>query len=361
MKFVFKAPFNSLSFGQVSLNFTREFYKKGHEVSIHPIGDNVDLTAFDKLDKDFLKWMELSIKNRYKSINIDTPTLQLWHLRGSDNRPTNKSFLYTFHEIEGCTEMEKTLCGLQKTVIFSSSFSKNLFNSHGVKNVDSVGIGFDEDIKKIDKKYLGNDIVHFGLIGKWERRKNTEKIIKNWVELYGNKKEYRLTCLVENPFFEKGAMQQIIRNALGNKIIFNLTFLSRLKTNSEVNDFYNSIDIDLSGLSSAEGWNLPAFNATCLGKWSIVCNNTSHMDWATKDNSILIEPDGKYHPYDGAFFKDGDEFNQGLVSYLGDDTIKRSFELGLNKAKCSNLEGEKLGKDFTYSKTVDKLVEIMEK
>ena len=41
---------------------------------------------------------------------------------------------------------------------------------------------------------------------------------------------------------------------------------------SKVNILINNIDIDLSGLSNGEGWNLPAFNATALGKWSIVSN-----------------------------------------------------------------------------------------
>ena len=75
-------------------------------------------------------------------------------------------------------------------------------------------------------------------------------------------------------------MNQIIAQALEGKTYGNINFLPRLGTNSEVNEMLNSIDIDLSGLSGAEGWNLPAFNSTCLGKWSMVLNCTSHKDWA---------------------------------------------------------------------------------
>ena len=39
-KIIFKAAFNSLSFGNVSYNFARELYKKDMKVSIFPIGDN---------------------------------------------------------------------------------------------------------------------------------------------------------------------------------------------------------------------------------------------------------------------------------------------------------------------------------
>ena len=74
----------------------------------------------------------------------------------------------------------------------------------------------------------------------------------------------------------------IASDELGGKTYKNINFLPHLKTNSEMNELYNSIDINLSGLSGAEGWNLPAFNSTCLGKWSIVLNATSHKDWATE-------------------------------------------------------------------------------
>ena len=71
-------------------------------------------------------------------------------------------------------------------------------------------------------------------------------------------------------------MNQAIASSFRNQNWTNVNLLPRLKTNSEVNDFINSIDIDLSGLSNGEGWNLPAFNATALGKWSIVSNCSAH-------------------------------------------------------------------------------------
>lgn len=354
-RFIFKAPFNSLSFGQVSYNLTREFYKAGADISIHPIGDNVDLSAFDKIDATFFQWFKESIRTRYDRISAETPTLQLWHLRGSDNRPTNKSILFTFHEINGATETEKAITRLHERVLFSSKFSQEIFTTAGASNVYACPIGFDKDIVKLDGPYFNPDIIHFGLIGKWEKRKNTERIIKNWCDLFGNKKQYRLTCLVENPFFSADVTQQLIRNVFGGKNIYNVTFLPRLRTNSEVNDLYNAIDIDLSGLSSAEGWNLPAFNATCLGKWSCVSPNSSHLDWATKENCILLDAGKIIEPYDGMFFKKGDEFNQGTVMEVSDEAIRDVLNRSISFAKKPNPDGEKLATEFTYKKTADYL------
>lgn len=152
-------------------------------------------------------------------------------------------------------------------------------------------------------------------------------------------------------------MDQLITQSLGNQKYSNVNFLPHLKTNSEVNDLINSIDIDLSGLSNGEGWNLPSFNATALGKWSIVSNCSSHKDWATNDNSILIEAVAKQPCYDNIFFKEGLTWNQGNYYLLNGQDIAGAMELSIQMAKSENKEGLKLQKKFTYEKTIDKILE----
>ncbi len=123
-----------------------------------------------------------------------------------------------------------------------------------------------------------------------------------------------------------------------------------------MNDFINSIDIDLSGLSNGEGWNLPAFNATALGKWSIVSNCSSHKDWATENNSILVDPIGKQPCYDNFFFREGMPFNQGEYYKLNADDMKKGFDEALEKVGQKNTDGTKLRDNFTYAKSVDAIL-----
>ena len=123
-----------------------------------------------------------------------------------------------------------------------------------------------------------------------------------------------------------------------------------------MNDLMNSVDIDLSGLSNGEGWNLPAFNCTALGKWSVVSNCSSHKDWATKDNSILVDADAKQPCYDNFFFKEGAPFNQGnYYKMKGDDMIDGMIK-AVEKVGQKNTEGTKLRDKFTYSKTIDSIL-----
>ena len=352
----FDAPFNSLSLGNVSLNFLREFKKKDIDLNIFPVG-KADLSAFDKLPKEDLEYLKEKCQNSLKKLNRSIPTLKIWHINGSEKKISDNQFLYTFYEVDSPTEEEIAIVKSQNHVFFSCSEAAEIFKGKGCDNVSYVPLGFDADFYEKDKEYLGEDVIHFGLIGKMERRKNTQALIQLWCNKFGNNPRYQLTCLVGNPFLKKEVMQKQLNDATNNKKYSNVNFLPRLETNSEVNDVLNSIDIDLSGLSNGEGWNLPAFNATALGKWSIVSNCTSHKDWANEKNSILVEPMGKQPCYDNLFFRKGGQFNQGEYFRLNGNEISNAMDKSVQMAKSKNTEGLKLQEQFTYKKTVEKILE----
>ncbi len=346
MKILVDAPLNSLSLGNVSVNIIKELRSKGHDIAIWPMNESsIDLSAYD-LSEDDRSFFQDSINKRFDFLSSDIPSLKVWHLNGSENRKNANQYLYTFYECSEPTDIEKSLCNAQTKTIFSSSYAADQFKSA------YVPLGLDPEFKRTDKSYL-EDVVHFGLMGKFENRKHTAKIIQTWIKKYGNNNKYQLTCCVTNPFFKEEEMSHIIANTLGGHRINNVNFLPYLKTNKEVNEFLNAVDIDLTGLSGGEGWNLPSFNATCLGKWSIVLNETSHKDWANKDNSILVESSGYMDVQDGKFFMKGAPFNQGIFYNWNPDDVVSAMEKAEAKVGQINSEGQKLSDKFTYSKTVD--------
>ncbi len=358
MKLHFNGPINSLSLGNVSMNFLKELWKRNAEVSLFPVGDQANFQAFDKAPKEFIDWIKESGQNRFKTLDKKYPVLKNWHINGSENRIAPKQFLYTYYEVSSPTQEEIALVKSQEHVFFSSSIAANIFKNAGCDNVSHVPLGFDEDFHVIDKKF-NDDVIHFGLIGKFERRKNTRQIIQTWLKKYGNDPKYLLTCLVNNPFFTPEQYKQILQETLGDKEWTNINFLPSLDTNSEVLELMNAIDIDLSGFSNGEGWNMGAFNTTALGKWSVVSNCSSHKDWATEDNSILVEPVGEQPCYDNFFFRKGLPFNQGNYFLLSEDSLIDGMERAVLKAKTVNTNGLIMGKQFTYKNTVDQILTKM--
>ena len=352
MKILVEAPINSLSLGNVSFNIIRELFDRGHDVAIWPKG-NIDLKAYDA-DQDLVKKIENGINNRYNYLGEDVPSLKIWHLNGSEDRKNCKQYLLSFYECNQPTDTEKKLSKSQNETFFSSSCASDLLG--GV----FCPLGFDKDFKETKKEYLSGT-THFGLMGKFEHRKHTARIIQAWLKKYGNNPKYQLSCLVTNPFYKKEDMDKTINSVLGGERYSNINFLPHLEKNSEVNEFLNAIDIDLTGLSGAEGWNLPAFNATCLGKWSVVLNATSHKDWATKDNCILVEPSGEVDCYDNVFFKKGSAFNQGSFYDWKEDDVIKAMEQAEKKVGQVNTEGQKLADKLTYKNTVDVILSRISK
>ena len=355
MRLLVNAPINALSFGNVSVNILRELFKKNIDLTFFPIGDKAEMDAYDKIDPDFVKYLQSATNDRYSKISKDIPSLKLWHIFGSETRYSKNQSLFTFHEVSEVTNLEKNLLKLQDNIFVSSNYTKNIFNLNGLDNVTHVPLGFDNDFQITNKTYL-QDKIHFGILGKFENRKNTARIIKSWLKLFGNKPEYQLSCAITNPFLDKARFQNELLKVLEGKHYNNLNFVPYMQTNSEVNDYLNSIDVDLGGLSGAEGWNLPSFNATALGKWSVVINATAHKDWATKDNSILIEPSSLKDCYDDVFFKKGQSFNQGQFFDISDQEMDDAILKSLSYAKTPNPEGLKLQKQFTYEKTVETIL-----
>lgn len=354
----FSCPINPLSFGNVSYNMLRELYKENININLFPIGNDIDISTYDKADSEFKKWLHDSFNLRLKKLSKDSKSLKMWHLSGSESRVGKDQFLYTFYECDSPTEEELNLCKIQKATIFSSSHASECFKSNGCDNTHYIPIGFDEDFYETGKTYLENR-VHFGLVGKFEKRKHTSKILKLWAEKYGDNPDYQLTCSINNPFFKEEQMKIAISKALDGKLYKNINFLPFLKTNSEMNELYNAIDINLGGMSGAEGWNLPAFNSTCLGKWSIVLNSTSHKDWANSENSILVEPTGKEDIYDGIFFNEGSGFNQGKLSTFTDEQFYDACDKAISLHGSRNKKGVELKEEFSYNKTILKIIKII--
>lgn len=358
-KLNFIAPLNPLSFGQVSYNILRELFNRDDiEVAYIPIG-NIDLSPYSP-SQEFVDKLNQALSKKYSFLS--EPSLRLWHFSdgGECRHGVGPNYLFTFHETSEITEFERNVAKVPNRVIVSSSYTRsNLLNS-GIETVDFVPLGFDPDFRRLSnpKKLIGR--THWGLTGKFEKRKNTAKIIQNWIKKYGNNNKHHLTCAVINPFVNQDQLHAMINESVFGNKPFNVQFIGHMKLNAQVNDFINSIDIDLSGLSSSEGWGLPSFNATCLGKWSCVHNVTAMKDWATPENSILIEPSGETERvHDGIHFLNGAAFNQGEWSILSDEQIQDAFIRAEGKIGQVNEAGIETGKNFTYKNTVNNILNII--
>jgi len=357
MDFALQLPVNNLSFGQVSHCILREIYSKGLEPSLFPI--NEDVSSFN-IESDFLKWLKSCIKKGPKSYKKDQPVFMLWHLNAAAlNSVSSKRILFSFYELDSPTQAEVNIASNADRLIFSSKHSVDVFSNFGVK-ADFIPLGFDKHhFKRLDKKYYDDDRIVFNLCGKLEKRKRHSKIIKAWAKRFGNDKRYHLQCAIHNPFLKK-EMPALINRILGNKSYFNIQFLDFMDKNVVYNDFLNSGDV-IVGMSGAEGWGLPEFHSVAIGKHSVIMNATGYKEWATPENSTLIEPSGKISSEDGVFFKSGAEYNQGRIFDFDEESFIDGCEKAIERVKLDKLNsaGLNLQEEFSYKDTTERILSLL--
>jgi glycosyltransferase involved in cell wall biosynthesis len=352
----FNTPINSVSFGNVAYCLIREYFSRGNDFNFIPIG-NVDLSSY-KEEPDFKAALDIAAKRGKFNHNRKDTTIRLWHLDGSYESVSDQRNLITFHETSELTQFEKNVLDQQDVVFVTSTYTKKVFEAFGVKcKVVYMPLGFDSrNFGKLNKKYYDDGSIVFGLFAKMEGRKNTLRVLSAWAKKYGNNKKYRLHAAISNPFIPVEQQAALINNALGGQKYWNINFLPFFGKNEQYNDVLNSIDIDLTGMSSCEGFNLPAFHTTCLGKWGVFLNAHVHADYANADNAILVEPSGFRRAEDGMFFRTGHYINQGMWVDFKDEDLIQAMEAAEKKAKTPNTLGEALKEKFNYQKTLDCLL-----
>lgn len=361
MKLNLHLPINSTSFGQTSTLILRTLFdeiKQGKrsddDFSVTPLGP-ADLKTQD-ISEDFGSWLNKKIPQSIASHSRKTPTFKLWHLNGGMESMSEKQTLLSFYELDQPTEVELNTAKNNKT-LFSSSYSVENFNKKGV-NCSFLPLAFDSyNFKNTRKAYFPDNRITFNLCGKFEKRKNHEKIIQSWIKRFKNDRGKFLQCSIYNPFMNPESNNNVVNNVLKGDKPFNVNFLPFLEKNSSYNDFLNSADIVL-GMSGGEGWGLPEFTSVCLGKHGVVMNAHGYKDWANNSNSCLVEPSGKVEAYDGIFFHKGAQFNQGNIFDFNEDQFINACEIAISKVEKSkvNTNGINLIEQFSKEKMLENII-----
>lgn len=351
-------PINSVSFGQVSIGILKEIFRRKLEPSLFLIGNQADLSTHSQ-DENFSDWIKNCINKGLKDHKRSDPVFKLWHINGSLESYSDKQILLTFYELDEPTAEEINILKNNSKVLVTSEYTKSIFNNNHVLNTDYLPLAFDKESFYVKNNSI-DDRITFNVVGKLERRKHHGKIIKSWAAKYGNNKKYFLNCAIYNPFIKKEDQERIISNLLENKKFFNINFLGFMPTNQMYNDYLNSGDV-IIGLSGGEGWGLPEFTSTCLGKQAIILNAHGYKGWANKDNSILVEPTGKIESYDNIFFKKGAIYNQGNIFDFDYNDFLSSCDEAIKRveSKKQNEAGLKMQNIFTFEKLTENVLSYL--
>lgn len=358
MKFALNLPINGVSFGQTSVLLLKEIYKRGLTPYLFPVGNAVDLSCYDN-DDGFNQWLNECLTKAHTEHSRDVPVFKLWHLFDSLSSVSKTQFLLTFYELDSPTPLELNYAKNNDKVLFSSLYTRDIFDSFGAKNTGYLPLGFDANsFYKKDKVFFNNRIT-FNICGKFEKRKHHAKAIREWANVFGGKSEYSLQCSIYNPFFSEEQNNQIEAQILNGQKIPNITFLKFMQKNSVYNDYLNSADIVI-GCSGGEGWGLPEFQSCALGKHAVILNCGGYKSWATDNNSVLINPNAKIDATDNIFFKKELPYNKGNIFDFSPENYRAALHEAVRRYSCNKLNqaGLELQKDFSAEKFCDNVLSL---
>lgn len=350
-------PINPLSLADCGVNLLYEFYKKGVDCNLFPIG-NVDLSAFDKLPQEFVQYIEKSIVGALKSYKRSLPTFRLWHIQGSEVSVGNDNYLFTFRELDQISEIEANILNNNKTVFVCCEHTKSVFEDFGVtaKTV-YCPLGFDSlHFKNLNKKYFYDDRISFLINGKVEKRKQTVRAAQLWIKKFGNNPKYYLNLAIHNPFFRQEELNYVYNLIFnGQRPPFNVNIIGFLQTRSQLNDLYNATDIIID-CSNYETWSFPSFTCVALGKHAALHYCGGVKGWSSNENASLFYPSGKEIADDGKFFfKDRKDFSYGNWFLWNEDAYIAALEDSIKRFEKNpvNTEGLKLQENFSWTKSAE--------
>jgi len=358
-------PINSTSLGQTSTLILRTLIENPELLAkvdgLFNIGHDLDLSSQDQSSvKSFSPAVQQLMNDSLSKYSRSTPCFKLWHLLGSLESYSANPTLLSFYELDEPTSAELTIAGSQNT-LFTSRYTCDVFASRGVQT-KYVPLAFDDFNFKVKNTRRIPDRITFNVVGKYEKRKSHEKVIKSWIKKFGNDRRYFLQAAVYNPFFPNPAEtnNRVTNELLGGRSVFNVNFFGHMLQNSLYNDFLNSSDIVL-GLSGGEGWGLPEFQSVAMGKHAVILDAHGYKGWANAENSVLVKPNGKTPAYDGLFFRQGAPFNQGSIFTFDEDAFIYGCEQAIERVKSSpvNASGIKLQQEFSRQKMVNQIIEAL--
>jgi len=310
-------PINFTGYGITSFNIYKKL-RENLDICLFPIG-SVQLE-----DAAYQEEIKIDV-DKQTSYNNHDDFFKIWHQFDLFTRiGKGKYSALTFFEVDKLKASETNAINNLDSIFVASNWAKNILLDNGVRipiHISPLGIDpeiFNNEINKTVNKQ--NDKYIFLNIGKWEIRKGHDVLIDMFNDAFEESDNVELWMLNHNPFLnqeENAKWINLYKNSkLGNKV----KIIPRINNHADVAKLIALSDCGIFP-ARAEGWNneVPEFFA--LNKPVILTNYSAHTEYATNDNSYLIDIDNLIPAFDNKFFH-----GYGIWADLNQKPIEQTIE-----------------------------------
>lgn len=355
-------PVNSTGYGMIFSNVIKEFLKKDISLYISPIGAIDPNTGLQGV---------VSNLNNSSLYNSNMPSLQLFH--DTHANQFHGKIRGALSQFETTKPFDAKLADTNDLVFTTTEAHKNILKEYINENkiyLLPLGVSSNYDVNKTDKLMATNNFTFF-TGGKNESRKNTDKIIKAFVDTMSDK-EATLIAHTFNPFpqYKQYPFTRINILNMGYKqiednqiaMVFSNGKATIIFTKPGIPEqslfaLYNSANINIS-CSSGEGWDLVLNEALAMGIPSIISNCLGHGQFIENYEypELVVNSAIKVIAKDDIWFNG----NQGQWDEIDIDDIKSKIIYAYdNSSKYLNKNikmGIRISQTFNWTNTVDNII-----
>jgi glycosyltransferase involved in cell wall biosynthesis len=311
------SPIGKTGYGITSLNILKNLSKQDIEISFFPIGSNIELNSEDEkgLFQQFLQNAE--------TFDRSAPCLKIWHQHDLAARiGSGDYYCFPFFETDKLKNKEIHNINSCDYIFTASNWGKKILLENNIKIPITVApLGVDTSVFKSPEKIkINNGNYIFFHIGKWEKRKSQDFLLKAFELAFDENDKVELWLLPKNPFLsqeEENAWFSLVDN---NKLKDKIKIIDRLPNQYAVAEFIYYGDCGVF-LSRAEGWNNEILESMALDKPIIATNYSAHTEYLNANNSLMVEIDELEEAIDNKWF-----FGDGKWAKLGDNEMAQTID-----------------------------------
>jgi len=374
------APINPLGYGIHSNNMVKAFVDADVDINLTTIGGI-------KSESHFEKYWKPAADKKHTAFDKNSPSLYIFHDTQSNTYVGSPMMTFSVFETTKISPVSVHLLNnVADIVLTTTEAHKAILISNGIPEykIKVVHEGIDPEIFNYypaQEKWLDTKKFTFITTGKCEARKNTDMVVRSFVEEF-QYKEVALICHTYNPFMEQKEPNAVKRftginipsfgynlvddNEKGWKFsngVSDIYFTKPTLNTPEMKQLYHSANVGIQ-YSRGEGWDLPLNEMLACGVPCIASNCLGHSEYLTGAPSIqrelIIEPVGTVVANDGVWFK-GDVGEWADMSQ--EDLSEKMLYVHENQTKYSRPSPELsryYTENYTWTAAVDTILNIIQ-
>lgn len=299
-KLNFISPIGYTGYGITSLNILKELHNRC-DISLFCMSDLNKLSLNFDEEKQLIRKGVLSSKK----FSSSAPNLKIWHSNDLAMRPgKGRLFVFPFFELDTISEIDKHHINQCDLIFTASNWGKNILENNGI-NIPIVvaPLGVDSSIfnNQISRQDLSKNKYIFFHIGKWERRKSQDILLKCFEKAFCDTDNVELWLFPHNPFLSNEELNIWYSIVNSNNLKDKIKIFPRMPTQHDLNKMINLADCGVF-VSRAEGWNNEILEAMAANKPIICTNYSAHTEYCDKNNAYLIDIQDTEPAFDNKWF-----------------------------------------------------------